>query len=173
MKRTCLVALLALAVFAGAAFAGPKEFMKGTFYLTPQLGFSSWGGSLPFGVNGEYAMTENIGVGGTVMAQFWSETYWKESLISLSAEALYHFIKLNADKFDIYGGAGLGYSIVSVSYNTGYFNGSSAASGLDLYPILGARYWFSPKIAASIRFNARVLGSFTGVGGVIGVTFIL
>jgi len=173
MKRKIFVAFLALAVCAGAALAGPKEYVKGKFYLTPQVGFSSWGGSVPFGVNGEYAMTENIGIGGTVMAQFWSEASWKTSLISLAAEANYHFTKLNAEKFDLYAGAGLGYSIVSVSYNVGYLTGSGAASGLNLYPILGARYWFSPKIAGSVRLSGSLLGSFTGFGAAVGVTFIL
>ncbi|MCX6567124.1 MAG: hypothetical protein NTW38_12030 [Candidatus Aminicenantes bacterium] len=173
MKRIVLVTVLALAVLAGTAAAGTKEFWKGGIYVTPQIGFSSWGGSLPLGVSGEYGVTENIGVGGSVMGQFWSEEFWKVSLITIAAEANYHFTKLDADKVDLYAGAGLGYSVVSVSYNTGYSSGSAAASGLSLYPLVGGRYWFSPKIAASLKLYGYLVGSYTGFGGAIGVTFVL
>ena len=48
MKKTLLVVVLALAVFAGTATAGTKEFWKGGIYITPQFGINSWGGSIPF-----------------------------------------------------------------------------------------------------------------------------
>jgi outer membrane protein W len=171
-KRVCALLAVVLAV-TGLASATSKEFSMGHFYLTPQIGFGSWGGSIPFGVNAEYALTENIGIGGTVMAQFWSETNWKESWITLSAEALYHFIKLAADKFDLYVGAGLGYGIYSVSYSGMYSSGASGSSGLTLEPIVGARYYFSPKVAVSLRILAPFLGGFTGFGATAGVTFDL
>jgi hypothetical protein len=167
------VLLLSFVIVAAVASAGTKEFSLGKIYLTPQIGFSSWGGSIPFGANVEYAMNENIGIGGTLMAQFWSETYWSESLISIAAEVNYHFIKLNAEKIDLYVGVGLGYSIVSVSYNSGYSTGSSAASGLNLQPIIGARYYFSPKMAASLRLVGSLIGGFTGFGATAGVSLVL
>jgi len=172
MKKLCVVLAVVLAV-SGLSSAGVKEFSLGHFYLTPQVGFASWGGSLPFGANAEYALTENIGIGGTVMAQFWSETNWTESWITLSAEVNYHFIKLMADKFDLYVGAGLGYGIYSVSYKNNYNVGGGGSSGLVLEPILGARYYFSPKMAASLRLTGAVVGGFTGFGATVGVTFIL
>ncbi len=174
------VSLLAVFIVAAVASAQTKEFNKGGFYLTPQFGLASWGGSLPFGVNGEYALNENIGVGGTVMVQMWSETYWSESLIGLSAEANYHLTdfvaKSNLKKVDLYVGAGLGYSIYSWKWKIGYgdwLTGSTGSSGLILEPIVGGRYYFSPKIGICVRLVGSIVGSYTGFGGTIGVTFSL
>jgi len=166
------VLVLSFVMIAAVASAGTKEFSMGKFYLTPQIGFGSWGGSVPFGASGEYAMTENIGIGGSVMAQFWSEEYWSESLINIAAEVNYHFIKLNAEKIDLYAGVGLGYSVVSVTYDSGWSTGSSAASGIYIQTVLGARYYFTPKMAASLRLIGSLTG-FSGFGAAAGVTFIL
>jgi hypothetical protein len=168
-----VIASLVFALGAGLAAAGPAEFSKGNFFLTPQVGFASWGGSIPFGVNAEYAISENIGVGGTAMAQFWSDTWGSVSWIMLSAEANYHFIKLNASKFDLYVGAGLGYGIYSVSYGAGFMTGGTGSSGLILEPIVGGRYYLSPKIALSLRLVGSVLGGYSGFGATAGVTFKL
>jgi hypothetical protein len=171
MKRLCLVLAVVLAV-SGLASATDKEFSMGHFYLTPQVGFASWGG-MPFGVNAEYAISENIGVGGTVMAQFWSYGWGTASWVTLAANANYHFIKLPADKLDLYAGAELGYGIYSFSYASGWDAGSTGSSGLSLAAVVGARYFFSPKIAVSVRFASPFLGSYTGFGGAVGVTFLL
>jgi len=173
MRKLFVIAAFVLALGVGLATAGPAQFAKGNFFLTPQVGFGSWGGSIPFGVNAEYAISENIGIGCTVMAQFWSETGWKESWITLSAEANYHFVRMAADKIDLYVGAGLGYGIYSVSYSGLITTGASGSSGLTLEPILGGRYFLSPKVALSLRLIAPFLGGFTGFGATAGVTFKL
>ena len=172
MIKKASVLLAVLLVVSGLASASSKEFSMGKFYLTPQVGFGSWGGSIPFGVNAEYALTENIGIGGTVMAQFWSEAFGSASYIMLSAEANYHFIKLAADKLDLYVGAGLGYGLISWSYGAGYSSGGGT-SGLILEPILGGRYYISPKMAISLRLVGSVVGGYTGFGATAGVTFNL
>ena len=171
MKRF-VIAFVVFAMGIGLAVAGPAEFSKGNFFLTPQVGFASWGGSVPFGVNAEYAISENIGVGGTAMAQFWSDTWGSVSWIMLSAEANYHFIKLNASKFDLYVGAGLGYGIYSVSYASGYIMGGTGSSGLILEPIVGGRYYISPKIAISLRLVGSLVRNH-GFEAAAGVTFKL
>ena len=167
-----LLQLAIVLVVSGLASATSKEFSKGRFFLTPQVGYASWGG-MPFGVNAEYAISENIGVGGTAMAQFWSYGWGTASWITITANANYHFIKLAADKLDLYAGAELGYGIYSFSYTSGYDFGSNGASGLSLGAILGGRYFFSPKMAISLRLATPFLGSYTGFGGAIGVTFLL
>jgi len=174
MKKTFLVVVLALAVFAGTAMAGPKEFWKGGIFVTPQFGFNSWGGSIPFGVNVEYGLTENIGIGGSVMLNFWNEVWAKETLINFNADVAYHFTKLNAQKIDVYAGGGLGYSVYSYTYNTGYSSESGVGSSSIYIPIfVGARYFFNPKIAVNLRLVGSLTGSWSGIGGVVGVTFIL
>ncbi|MCK7481315.1 MAG: hypothetical protein M0C28_32115 [Candidatus Moduliflexus flocculans] len=176
MKRTIFIALLALVVFAGSALAGPKEFWKGGIYVTPQIGLNSWGGGLPFGVNAEFGLTENIGIAGTAMFNMWKESSWSETLINLAAEANYHFLKLNAQKIDVYAGAGPGYSIYSWKWNDGYGGfdgGASGGSGIYVQTVVGGRYYFNPKIAASVRLVGSLVGNWAGFGATVGVTFIL
>ncbi len=172
MKKLYVLLAVVLAV-GGLASASTKEFSAGHFYLTPQLGYATWGGSIPFGINAEYALTENIGIGGTVMAQFWGSTQWSESWITLSAEADYHFLKIPVDKLDLFAGAALGYGIYSVNYKGLISTGATGSNGLILEPILGGRYYFSPKMAVSLRLTLPFIGSFKGFGGAIGVTFVL
>ncbi|MBM3310634.1 MAG: hypothetical protein FJY80_03910 [Candidatus Aminicenantes bacterium] len=173
MRKFAALSLFLVLAAVGAT-AGTNEFVKGAFYLTPQVGLYSWGGSIPFGAAGEFALTPNIGLGGSVMVHFWSEDYWSQSILSFSAEVLYHFTGLKAEKFDLFAGGGLGYSVYSWKWKSGFedwIEGSSGASGLYLNPILGARYWFSPKLAVSLRLISSLLGSWTGFGGQLGLTF--
>lgn len=174
MKKTLMVVLLVGAVLAGTAQAGTKEFFKNGLYVTPQIGLNSWGGGIPFGANVEYAVTENIGVGGSVMLNFWSEDYWSSTLINFNADVAYHFTKLNAEKFDLYAGGGLGYSVYSYKYKSGYEDwGGVGTSGLYIPIFVGGRYYFNPKTAVSLRLVGSLTGHWSGFGGILGVTFNL
>lgn len=170
MKKT-FAAVLFLVLGAGLAVAGPAEFSKGHFFLTPQFGFASWGTSIPFGLGAEFAVTENIGLGGSAMGQFWSDEGVSVSWVTLAAEANYHFTRLNAAKFDLYVGAGLGYGIYNVG--AGGVLIDSGASGFVLQPILGGRFFVSSKIALSLKLVGSVVGRYSGFGAVGGVTFKL
>ena len=175
MKRKIMVTVLALAVLAGTAAAGTKEFWKGGIYVTPQIGVNSWGGSIPFGVNAEYGLTENIGIGGSVMLNMWSEEYWSSTLINFNADVAYHFTKLNAEKFDLYAGGGLGYSAYSWKWkdSSGGGIGGTGSSGIYIPIFVGGRYYFNPKMAVSLRLVGSLTGHWYGFGGVLGVTFVL
>ncbi|HEX7503101.1 MAG TPA: hypothetical protein VF451_06745 [Acidobacteriota bacterium] len=162
------VILVAILLCASLALsAAPKkimkkyarlEFNKGEKYLTPQIGLYS--GEIPFGVNFEYALTENIGVGGTVMLWFGSGFH----VIIPSVDAAYHFTMLKVEKLDLFAGAGLGFAIVGG-------NGVHGSSGLSLNPFIAGRYWFSEKLGVSLKFNIGLIGDWTGVGSMLGVVF--
>jgi hypothetical protein len=132
-------------------------FNKGDMFVTPQFGFNSW--TLPFGVNVEKAITENIGVGATVMAWFWGGG----GLIVPSAEAAYHFTRLEIDKVDLSAGGGLGFAIATGGGYTG-----------AIYPfvLINGRYFIKPRMAINLRFNMG-FGSWGSAGGLFGVTFKL
>jgi hypothetical protein len=178
MKKLFVIATLVLALGASLAVAGPAEFSKGNFFLTPQVGFASWGGGVfPFGVNAEYAISEKVGLGGSVMYQGWTETSGSEtlgsvSLISFAVQANYHFIKLDASKFDLYAGAELGYGLYNITYGSGISSGISGSSGFILAPVLGGRYFLSPTIALSLRLTGSLVLR-PGFGAVAGVSFKL
>lgn len=160
-----LVLVLCMSLALAAAPKGKKsdglQFHKGDKFLTPQIGLNSW--AIPFGANFEYAVTENIGVGGTVMMWFWSGA----SVILPSVDAAYHLTKLDVDKLDLFGGVGVGFAI----YNAG--GGIAGSSGIYISPFVAGRYWFSEKMAVSLRLNIGIIGDWSGVGGLLGVTFPL
>lgn len=170
------ISAIVLAVLLVASFSmaqtGPL-FKKAGLYVTPQIGLNSL--SIPIGASVEYGLTENIGIGGTVTYWGWSYDYGKATVIVVSAEALYHLTKINIPKLDLYGGAGLGYGIYSFSWGSGYGSGyaDTGTSGLDLGIIIGARYYFQPKMAVSLRIMSALLGSWSSVGASIGVTFAI
>jgi hypothetical protein len=136
-------------------------FAKGDMFVTPQIGFNSW--ALPFGVNFEYAVTENIGIGGTVTAYFWSGA----SVIIPSVNAAYHFTMLEVEKLDLFAGAEVGFAI----YNAG--EGITGSSGIYISPFVAGRYWFSKKMGVSARLNIGLIGDWAGAGGMFGVVFKL
>lgn len=175
MKRFSVVAAALLILgLASSVFAGTKEFGKGSLFVTPQVEFNSY--TVPFGVSMEYGVTRNIGVGGTAMFWLWSDRYWSNTVIALSADAAYHFTQLDVDKLDLFAGASLGFLIYSWSWKSGYgsgIDGSSGSSGRGLSAFLAARYFFTPKIAVCLKTNFLIVGSWRGVGGVLGVTIRL
>jgi hypothetical protein len=160
-----LIALLVVIVCSSLALsAAPKkkyaqlEFKKGEMYLTPQIGLNSY--AVPFGASFELAITENIGVGGTVMMWIWSHG----TIILPSVDGAYHLTKLGVEKLDLFGGASVGFAIFSAK------GGFSGSSGIYISPFVAGRYWFSDKMAVSLRVNIGLIGDWTGVGGLLGVT---
>lgn len=169
--RKILLVMLVLCVCSSLVLsAAPKrskkyanlEFKKGDTFITPQIGLNKY--AIPFGANFEYAITENIGVGGTVMVWLWSDFGYKQSLIVPSVDASYHFTMLEVDKLDLFAGVGLGYAIYSSDFGTG-------TSGIYIDPFVAGRYWFSDKMGVSLRLNIGLIGDWGGVGGLLGVVF--
>ncbi len=153
-----------------------NEYREGGLYLTPQVALYAY--AFNFGASLEFGLTENIGVGGTLMFAFWSDNFFGErlsqTLITPSVNAFYHFIQLDVDKLDLFAGASLGFSIYSSNWDTpGGDDANVGTSNLFLSPILGGRYYFSEKIAASLKLYISLIGGFAGVGGVVGVTILL
>jgi hypothetical protein len=135
-------------------------FKKGNMFVTPQVGFNRW--SVPFGASFEYAVTGNIGVGASLVAYFWSGA----SVIVPTVDGTYHFTWLKVDKLDVYAGAAMGFAIYKSTLTL------PGKSGLYFAPFTGARYWFSKKIAASLRVNFGLFGDYwNSPTGLAGVTF--
>jgi hypothetical protein len=109
-----------------------------------------------FGASFEYAMTENIGIGATLMAWFGSGY----SVFMPSAEAAYHFTMLEVDKLDLFAGVGVGFAIAGSGGGT---------SGISINPFIAVRYWFSEKLGVSFRSNIGLIGDWTGVFSMLGV----
>ncbi len=147
-----------------------SEYQKGGLYLTPQVALYSY--AFNFGAALEFGLTDNIGVGGTLMFAFWSDPGISYSLITPSVEGYYHFTQLDVDKLDLFGGAALGFSIYNFNSDDLWLDGTGT-SDLFLSPILGGRYYVSEKIAVCLKLYISLVGGWAGVGGVLGATIVL
>jgi hypothetical protein len=180
MKSVSFVVLIGICIMglATVSFADDNigGFKRGDMLLTLQFGYNS--DSPVFGASLEYGITENIGIGGSVMMGFWSDailtTKFSQTLINPSLDAYYHFGPSSGNRLDIFIGLSLGYSIYSWSAENEYIVWEdSGSSGLYLSPIVGLRYYFSPKLILCAKSRYSAIGSFTGIGGEIGITFRL
>jgi hypothetical protein len=173
MKKKLIMGLLVLCLFSLYGFSGEKEFSKGSVFITPQVALYTYAPN--FGASLEIALTENIGIGGSIMFALWSEKNLgvkiSESLITPSVDAYYHFTKIAVKKLDLFAGASLGFSIYSWSRDfAGDDWGDVGSSGLYLTPFVGGRYYLNKKFAVCLRLNVTAIGDWAGIGSVLGVT---
>jgi len=124
----------------------------GGFYGTSSLPVISVG--LDFGVH------EYVSIGGVAGYSSSKIEYpalnqlyrYKYTYFTLGARGSYHFLQIPNEKFDVYAGAGLGYNIVSASYDgpATLMGFATTASGSYLFFAVhaGGRYYFSPNFAA-------------------------
>jgi len=174
VKKITIVTLIVI-FLSVSVFAGKKEFSKGYWYVTPQLGLNAY--ALPFGASIEMALKDNIGVGATLMLYFWSENIgpfnFSYTAINPSVDFYYHFLKLKVDKLDVYAGASLGFTIFSYSDNLGAEYKGDLGGGLFLAPFIGAKYMIKDKLAVNFKSYFSAIGGLSGAGAVIGVTLFL
>lgn len=178
MKKL-LVALLIVCAFSTSTFAQNSTFDKGTSVLSAGIGLGSGyyglGYSMivpPVFAAYEYGIVDNlfnngkgaIGIGGLVgyTSAGWNGagTTYNVSFITFGAQGALHYEFV--DKLDTYGGLKLGYYVVNGS-NLWAGNSGALAWGL----CAGARYYFTPKVAAmaEIGYGISVLN--------VGVSFKL
>jgi hypothetical protein len=132
-----------------------QSFEQGNLILHGGIGIQS--GITPIIFNGEYAVTDQIGVGAGL--QFYSQN--GASLTLMTVRGAYHFGQfIKNDQLDLYAGAEL------------FFALSGGGSGTIFSLMPGARYYFSDNIGA---FSELGLG-LSGGGGTqfrLGVAFKL
>ena len=148
------------------------QFEVGKSHVGPSIGIGFSGYGLSFGVDYEYGMSlksigveapGKIGVGGIIRYYNWSESYFTYEYsytdIIIAVQGNYHFILKNS-KIDPWIGLVLGFDIASSSYDgpSGVEDFSDSSGGVFFNGNAGARYWFSPNMAARIGF---------GFGGIV------
>ncbi len=168
MKKIFTFIIVLSLVFGMSLMAGTKEFKKGASFITGEFGFSSW--ATPFGASYEMAYNDNIGIGASAWMQSWSSVGFSQTLITPSVFAQYHFTKINVKKLDVAAGVSLGYSIYSADSDLFTITGSSS---LFLSGVLTIRYYFTDKLAVSLKETYSFLGDWSGSYAMIGVTYRL
>ena len=175
-KQLLLVALflvISSAVMAqkGSAYSNGDNLVNiGIGLGTPFFG-SGYSSSLPINPSFSYekGVTDVISVGGQLSyasAKYndpFDDYRFKENAFYIGARGSYHFNQaLDLDsRFAVYGGASLGYVVVSVSDNTGF--SGSAASDLGFGLFAGGKYYIQEGTAIYAELGYQSL-AFLNIG---------
>ena len=157
--------LLAALVFVGSlGVANAQEIAsKGTSMVNLGIGLGyRFGGSMsvpPLSVAYDYSLKGGlidgngaITLGGYLAYTSANYSYWAQSTTAsytvLGVRGMFHYQFV--PKLDTYAGLMLGYHFTSVSSTAPaeHYESSIAASAFDMGVILGARYFFTPRIGA-------------------------
>ena len=157
--------LLAVLVFIGSlGVANAQEIAsKGTSMVNLGIGLGyRFGGSMsvpPLSVAYDYSLKSGlidgngaITLGGYLAYTSANYSYWAQSTTAsytvLGVRGMFHYQFV--PKLDTYAGLMLGYHFTSVSSTAPaeHYESSIAASAFDMGVILGARYFFTPRIGA-------------------------
>ncbi len=151
-KSLCLVAMIFSASFA----SGQARYDKGDLLLNAGIGLGYYyAGGVPLLVSGEWAVNDVITVGPYFGYTSYSYNYgagyrFKYTFLDIGARGSYHFSELfeiRDEKVDIYGGLSLGVLVSSYSGEgfAGYSDPYSGGVRVGLH--IGARYFFTEKVA--------------------------
>lgn len=176
MKNLLIIAC-AFCTFVGFS---QGDLQKGETQLNGGLGLSSFG--LPLYVGLDYGVGKDFTVGGDFSYRSYSDgnsSFYKYTytIIGIGVNGNYHFNNVLdlPKKFDLYGGATLGYYIWKNSYKyTGggtqpFFTPNySGTSGIGYGLQVGGRYFLNDKFGINLEFGG---GSF--FGGKLGITYKL
>ena len=156
--------LLAALVFVGSlGVANAQEIVsKGTSMVNLGIGLGyRFGGSMsvpPLSVAYDYSLKSGLidGNGAITLGGYLAYTSANYSYLGgpstsashtvLGVRGMFHYQFV--PKLDTYAGLMLGYHIASASSATGYYGSSFVSRGFDMGVVLGARYFFTPRIGA-------------------------
>ncbi|MDO4691532.1 MAG: hypothetical protein Q4A64_01515 [Porphyromonadaceae bacterium] len=181
MKKLFLIGAMLLGL---SAQAQNDTFSQGTKVVSAGVGFGTYGvGSMvipPLAASFEYSIKDNffddkssIGVGGYV--GYYGLDYkttilnvnqgYKTSHIVLGGRGALHYQFV--DKLDTYVGLMLGYRVTSATYY-GYsgplaIDASNTNSGLAWDSFIGARYYFTDRLAANLELGYGNVAAHIGV----------
>ena len=176
MKINLKFLLVSIILICAGSFSQLKEKDN---LLGGSLGFWAKGNVPMFGVNFESQLTQagigTVGLGGIFRYYTFTNTYGngdsrRYSFTSIGAQLNYNFNQIGDGSFVPYFGVVAGYNYVNNTYtdvtrNAVYITDVSYSSGAWLWGQLGMRYFFSPKVAGSVRlglgnndFNTLELG---------------
>lgn len=167
-KTKTVIFLFFLALLSNQSF-GQVPLRKGDMQLNAGLGLSGWG--IPIYAGLEFGFMENITLGGELSYRSYTDDYnlakYRHSIFGIYGFGNYHFnelLEISSKKYDVYGGAGVGFFLWNSSGN---YKGSGA-SGLGIGLQLGGRYYFNRNLGFNLEFGGNSATS----GGKIGITYV-
>lgn len=173
--KTRLTSFLAAAIFSVTALLATNahaQFTNGSLYLGPELGLGlGYGGGIVLGGMVESPITNpgtvgpgRLSIAGRIDYWSWSDGYYSLSYIPIGVYCNYHFV-INDPRWDLFAGLGLGYAVISQSYNgpSGVPYSYPSASTVFITGDIGARYFVSPNIAIRAEYGLSYLPLGIGV----------
>lgn len=169
-----------------------KKFSIGSMYMTGQVGMNSYVATdepfdalpFPLGASFEVFITDNIGIGSTIMFDKWCDYLgifggrFTFLLFKPSFDITYHFDLKKIKGLNLFTGASLGYSILSVSNNLGNDYVGNLKSEPHFAPYLGVHFYFWEKLSGffdnlsvTLKVYWSVIGDFSGVSGAAGISY--
>lgn len=142
------------------------QLKDGDALLGPSLGFWSGSDAVTLGLNYESQVTQmgdvaSLGLGGVFrFSSFKSNNsgndYYESNNVTLGFQSNMNFNRIADGKFVPMVGLVLGYNNVNTSRvrGNGTIDDKNYNSGIWLWGQLGARYFFSPKVAGVLRIGA-------------------
>ncbi len=197
MKLTFPIVTVILAFAWNPVFAAAEdgEGAKGSVCLTAQVGLNSMVRTadrfaepfdampVPLGAGFEVRLTDNIGIGGTVMYDQWSDYLgmfggkWTFRLFRPTFDIAYHFRAREIRSLGFFAGAELGHNFVSVSNMLGNVYEGNLKSEPHLAPFAGVNVHFRRdpagflgRLAVTFKAAWSVTGRFAGVYMLAGLT---
>jgi hypothetical protein len=176
--------------------SGAEKFSRGSMYVTGQIGLNSYVAtadpfadpfdtmSFPLGASYEVIITDNIGIGSTIMFDKWCDYLgmfggkYTFRVFKPSLDITYHINLEKIKGLGLFTGASLGYSILSVSNEFGRDYTGELKSEPHVAPFLGLHlyFWenlsgFFNKLLVTLKVHWSVTGDFSGVYGAVGLTY--
>jgi hypothetical protein len=197
MKKTFLIvaSLLVLSLNCVWAADAARLLSKHSTFLTAQVGLNTLVRTadpfaepfntlpFPFGAGLEVMVTGHLGVGGTLMYDQWSDYLgmlggkWTFRLFRPSLDCAYHLAKQTDRGLDLFMGAQLGYTFISINNNLGNDYDGSLGGAVHLAPFVGLRLdpWPNSggvlgRLSVIFRAAYSLTGRFSGVYGMGGLT---
>jgi len=176
--------------------ASPQDtkFSKGSVFLTGQIGLNSLSATddpfeqmqFPLGASFEFSLSDNIGIGSTIMYDKWSDYLgcfcgkYTFKVYKPSLDLIYHLNVGEAQGLDFFTGINLGYTFVSVNNELGNEDISGLKDEIYAAPLMGAHFYFWEnassffnRVMITAKAGWSVTGDFSGIFGLIGITFKL
>lgn len=135
------------------------QVRQGDNFLGGSIGLGTQGNAPVLGASFESmissSLTGVVGIGGLYRYHGYTENGSSRdyNFSSLGAQVNYNFTNIGAGEFVPYVGVNVGYNKVSsdVNGNNNVIDDESYSSGVWVWGQLGARYFFSSKVAATLR----------------------
>lgn len=160
MKKL-IIAIMMLIPF----LTSQSQVKQGDNFLGASIGLWTKGNTPVLGASFESmvagSQTGTIGIGGLFRYRGYNEVYNNGNsrdynFSSLGFQANYNFTSIGSGEFVPYLGLTLGYNNISNTYsnrNNGVIDNDSYNSGVWVWGQLGARYFFSSKVAGTFRLG--------------------